>query len=148
MIFGAIMPAFVGFANSLIPVQISAPDMASTRMNNFSFWLPAGRCAGAGDGDRRCAGFGVARVAPRADVAAMNPRPFEAAALKDEQPASLPQRQQQVSLDSVTRCVSSPTTFMLIAEPARQSATPNGRIRCQRYCAATPFFAARFCAIL
>ncbi|MCU0938939.1 MAG: cbb3-type cytochrome c oxidase subunit I, partial [Burkholderiaceae bacterium] len=28
MVFGAIMPAFVGFANWMIPLQIGAPDMA------------------------------------------------------------------------------------------------------------------------
>jgi cytochrome c oxidase subunit 1 len=39
MIFGAIMPAFVGFANWMIPLQIGAPDMAFARMNNLSFWL-------------------------------------------------------------------------------------------------------------
>ena len=39
MVFGAIMPAFVGFANWLIPMQIGAPDMAFARMNNWSFWL-------------------------------------------------------------------------------------------------------------
>jgi cytochrome c oxidase subunit 1 len=39
MIFGAIMPAFVGFANWMIPMQIGASDMAFARMNNFSFWL-------------------------------------------------------------------------------------------------------------
>ena len=39
MVFGAIMPAFVGFANWLIPMQIGAADMAFARMNNFSFWL-------------------------------------------------------------------------------------------------------------
>src|SRR5581483_5603913 len=39
MIFGAIMPAFVGFANWLIPMQIGAPDMAFPRLNNWSFWL-------------------------------------------------------------------------------------------------------------
>jgi cytochrome c oxidase subunit 1 len=39
MIFGAIMPALVGFANWLIPMQIGAPDMAFARLNNFSFWL-------------------------------------------------------------------------------------------------------------
>jgi cytochrome c oxidase subunit 1 len=39
MIFGAIMPAFVGLANWLIPMQIGAPDMAFARLNNLSFWL-------------------------------------------------------------------------------------------------------------
>src|SRR5262245_40736160 len=39
MVFGAIMPAFVGFANWLIPMQIGAPDMAFPRLNNWSFWL-------------------------------------------------------------------------------------------------------------
>ncbi len=39
MIFGAIMPAFVGFANWMIPLQVGAPDMAFARMNNLSFWL-------------------------------------------------------------------------------------------------------------
>jgi len=38
-LFGAIMPAFVGFANWMIPLQIGAGDMAFARMNNFSFWL-------------------------------------------------------------------------------------------------------------
>ena len=33
------MPAFVGLANWLIPLQIGAPDMAMPRMNNLSFWL-------------------------------------------------------------------------------------------------------------
>lgn len=45
MVFGAIMPAFVGFANWMIPVQIGASDMAFARMNNFSFWiLPVAAC--------------------------------------------------------------------------------------------------------
>ena len=39
MVFGAIMPAFVGFANWMLPLQIGASDMAFARMNNFSFWL-------------------------------------------------------------------------------------------------------------
>ena len=39
MIFGAVMPAFVGLANWMIPLQIGAPDMALPRMNNWSFWL-------------------------------------------------------------------------------------------------------------
>src|SRR5690348_163162 len=39
MIFGAIMPAFVGLANWMIPMMIGAPDMALPRMNNWSFWL-------------------------------------------------------------------------------------------------------------
>jgi len=39
MVFGAIMPAFVGLANWMIPLQVGASDMAFARMNNFSFWL-------------------------------------------------------------------------------------------------------------
>jgi cytochrome c oxidase subunit 1 len=39
MVFGAIMPAFVGFANWLVPMHIGAADMAFPRMNNWSFWL-------------------------------------------------------------------------------------------------------------
>ena len=39
MVFGAIMPAFVGLANWQIPLMIGAPDMALPRMNNLSFWL-------------------------------------------------------------------------------------------------------------
>ena len=39
MVFGAIMPSFVGLANWLIPLMIGAPDMALPRMNNWSFWL-------------------------------------------------------------------------------------------------------------
>jgi cytochrome c oxidase subunit I len=44
MVFGAIMPAFVGFANWMIPLQVGAPDMAFAHMNNLSLWLliPAG----------------------------------------------------------------------------------------------------------
>jgi cytochrome c oxidase subunit 1 len=33
------MPAWVGVANWMIPLQIGAPDMALPRMNNFSFWI-------------------------------------------------------------------------------------------------------------
>ncbi|HYA20420.1 MAG TPA: cytochrome c oxidase subunit I [Burkholderiales bacterium] len=39
MVFGAIMPAFVGFANWQVPMMVGAPDMAFARMNNWSFWL-------------------------------------------------------------------------------------------------------------
>src|SRR5438874_51467 len=39
MIFGAIMPAAVGFADWRVPLMIGAPDMAFARMNNWSFWL-------------------------------------------------------------------------------------------------------------
>src|SRR6184192_340045 len=39
MIFGAIMPAWTGLANWMIPMQIGAPDMALPRLNNFSFWI-------------------------------------------------------------------------------------------------------------
>ncbi|MBL6734674.1 MAG: cytochrome c oxidase subunit I [Shewanellaceae bacterium] len=39
MIFGAVMPAFTGLANWLIPIMIGAPDMALPRMNNWSFWI-------------------------------------------------------------------------------------------------------------
>jgi cytochrome c oxidase subunit I len=39
MIFGAVMPAFVGLANWMVPMEVGAPDMALPRMNNFSFWI-------------------------------------------------------------------------------------------------------------
>jgi len=39
MIFGAIMPAFVGLANWMVPMMVGAPDMALPRMNNLSFWI-------------------------------------------------------------------------------------------------------------
>ena len=39
MVFGAVMPAFVGLANWLLPMMIGAPDMALPRMNNWSFWI-------------------------------------------------------------------------------------------------------------
>jgi cytochrome c oxidase subunit 1 len=39
MVFGAVMPAWTGFANWMIPMMVGAPDMALPRMNNWSFWL-------------------------------------------------------------------------------------------------------------
>src|SRR2546429_8481275 len=39
MIFGAIMPAAVGFANWQGPLMVGAPDLAFARMNNWSFLL-------------------------------------------------------------------------------------------------------------
>jgi cytochrome c oxidase subunit I len=39
MVFGVIMPAFVGLANWMVPIMIGAPDMALPRLNNWSFWL-------------------------------------------------------------------------------------------------------------
>jgi cytochrome c oxidase subunit 1 len=39
MIFGALMPAFAGLANWLIPMMIGAPDMALPRVNNWAFWI-------------------------------------------------------------------------------------------------------------
>lgn len=39
MVFGAVMPAFVGLANWMLPIMIGAPDMALPRMNNWSFWI-------------------------------------------------------------------------------------------------------------
>ena len=39
MVFGALMPAFVGLANWQIPLMIGAPDMAFPRLNNWSFWI-------------------------------------------------------------------------------------------------------------
>jgi len=39
MVFGAIMPAFVGFSNWLLPVMLGAPDMALPRINNWGFWI-------------------------------------------------------------------------------------------------------------
>ncbi len=39
MIFGVVMPAFVGLANWQVPMMIGAPDMALPRLNNWSFWL-------------------------------------------------------------------------------------------------------------
>ncbi len=39
MVFGAVMPAFVGLANYMVPMMIGAPDMALPRLNNWSFWI-------------------------------------------------------------------------------------------------------------
>jgi cytochrome c oxidase subunit 1 len=39
MVFGAVMPGFVGLANWQVPLMIGAPDMALPRMNNWSFWI-------------------------------------------------------------------------------------------------------------
>ena len=39
MVFGALMPAFTGFANWQIPIMIGSSDMAFARLNNWSFWL-------------------------------------------------------------------------------------------------------------
>jgi cytochrome c oxidase subunit 1 len=39
MVFGLVMPAFVGLANWQVPLMIGAPDMALPRMNNWSFWI-------------------------------------------------------------------------------------------------------------
>ncbi len=43
MIFGAVMPAFVGLANWMIPLMVGAPDMALPRMNNCQLLDPAVR---------------------------------------------------------------------------------------------------------
>jgi len=39
MVFGAVMPAYAGLANWMIPMMIGAPDMALPRMNNMAFWV-------------------------------------------------------------------------------------------------------------
>ena len=39
MVFGAVMPAFTGLANWMLPLMVGAPDMALPRLNNWSFWL-------------------------------------------------------------------------------------------------------------
>ncbi|MGE0385329.1 MAG: cytochrome c oxidase subunit I [Gammaproteobacteria bacterium] len=39
MVFGAVMPAFAGLANWMIPMMIGAPDMALPRVNNWGFWI-------------------------------------------------------------------------------------------------------------
>lgn len=39
MVFGAVMPGFVGLANWQLPLMVGAPDMALPRLNNWSFWI-------------------------------------------------------------------------------------------------------------
>ena len=39
MVFGAVMPATVGLANWMIPLQLGAADLALPRINAMSFWL-------------------------------------------------------------------------------------------------------------
>lgn len=39
MIFFAIIPAFAGFGNYMVPILIGARDMAFPKMNGFAFWI-------------------------------------------------------------------------------------------------------------
>ena len=39
MIFGGVMPGFVGLANWMVPMQIGASDLALPRVNNWGFWI-------------------------------------------------------------------------------------------------------------
>ena len=39
MIFGGVMPAFVGLANWMVPMMIGAGDLALPRVNNWGFWI-------------------------------------------------------------------------------------------------------------
>ena len=39
MIFGGVMPAFVGLANWMIPMMIGCSDLALPRVNNWGFWI-------------------------------------------------------------------------------------------------------------
>ena len=60
MVFGAIMPSFVGLANWLIPMMIGAPDMALAAHEQLEFLDLAARFSDAGVNavyGRRCAGF-------------------------------------------------------------------------------------------
>jgi cytochrome c oxidase subunit I len=39
MIFGGVMPGFVGLANWMIPMMVGCSDLALPRVNNWGFWL-------------------------------------------------------------------------------------------------------------
>lgn len=39
MVFGVVMPVFIGLANWQLPMMLGAPDMALPRLNNWSYWL-------------------------------------------------------------------------------------------------------------
>jgi cytochrome c oxidase subunit 1 len=39
MIFGGLMPAFVGLANWMVPMMIGCSDLALPRINNWGFWI-------------------------------------------------------------------------------------------------------------
>ncbi|MAA75810.1 MAG: cytochrome c oxidase subunit I [Salinisphaeraceae bacterium] len=39
MIFGGVMPGFVGLANWMVPMMIGASDLALPRINNWGFWI-------------------------------------------------------------------------------------------------------------
>ncbi len=39
MIFGGVMPGFVGLANWMVPMMIGCSDLALPRVNNWGFWL-------------------------------------------------------------------------------------------------------------
>ena len=39
MIFGGVMPAFVGLANWMIPMMVGCSDLALPRVNNWGFWI-------------------------------------------------------------------------------------------------------------
>ncbi|MDT0634232.1 cytochrome c oxidase subunit I [Spectribacter hydrogenoxidans] len=39
MIFGGVMPGFVGLANWMVPMMIGASDLALPRVNNWGFWI-------------------------------------------------------------------------------------------------------------
>ena len=65
-------PLFAGFANSLMPIQIGAPDVAFPRLNAFAYWtyLFGGLIASAGFlTPSGAASFGWFAYAPLSDVA-------------------------------------------------------------------------------